>query len=383
MDPSISLLRELVAIDSVNPSLVPGAAGEAQIVQAIAAHMRRIGLDVETQEAAEGRSNVIGVLEGRGKGRSLMLCGHVDTVGVEGMQAPFDPVERDGRLYGRGAQDMKGGVAAMIDAARIVAEDGLPAGQLIVAAVVDEEYASLGADALVTRWRADAAVVTEPTDLQIAIGHKGFAWFEVETRGRAAHGSRPRDGRDAILRMGRVLHALEQLDRRLQAAPPHPLMGTASLHASLIEGGRELSSYPDRCSLKMERRTVTGETEAAVTREIEEILARLRGADAEFQASLTPLFARPSYEVAPDHDLPLALKRAVEGQSPAPGAIHEFVGMSFWTDAAVLGSAGIPSVLFGPGGAGLHSVEEYVQIRDVLRCRDALAALARGWCGSE
>jgi acetylornithine deacetylase len=383
MDPSITLLRELVAIDSVNPSLVPGAAGEAQIAQAIAAHMRRIGLDVEMQEAAEGRSNVIGVLEGRGKGRSLMLCGHVDTVGVEGMQAPFDPVERDGRLYGRGAQDMKGGVAAMIDAARMVAQDGLPAGRLIVAAVVDEEYASLGADALVTRWRADAAVVTEPTDLQIAIGHKGFAWFEVETRGRAAHGSRPRDGRDAILRMGRVLHELEQLDRRLQAAPPHPLMGTASLHASLIAGGRELSSYPDRCSLKMERRTVTGETEAAVAREIEEILARLRGADAEFEASLTPLFARPSYEVAPDHDLPLALKRAVEGQSPSPGAVHEFVGMSFWTDAAVLGSAGIPSVLFGPGGAGLHSVEEYVEIRDVLRCRDALAALARGWCGSE
>ena len=159
---------------------------------------------------------------------------------------------------------MKGGVAAMIDAARVVADDGLAAGRLIVAAVVDEEYASIGADALVTRWRADGAVVTEPTDLQIAIGHKGFAWFEVETRGRAAHGSRPREGRDAILRMGRVLHALEALDRRLQAAPPHPLMGTASLHASIIDGGRELSSYPDRCALKLERRTVSGETRRAV-----------------------------------------------------------------------------------------------------------------------
>jgi acetylornithine deacetylase len=176
---------------------------------------------------------------------------------------------------------------------------------------VDEEYASVGADALVTRWRADGAVVTEPTDLRIAIGHKGFAWFEIETRGRAAHGSRPREGRDAILRMGRVLQELEQLDRRLQAAPPHPLMGTASLHASLIEGGRELSSYPDRCSLKLERRTVTGESGATVTREIEEILARLRRADAELEASLTPLLARPSYEIAPDHDLPAALKRAV------------------------------------------------------------------------
>ena len=332
---------------------------------------------------------MIGVLEGRGKGRSLMLCGHVDTVGVDGMTAPFDPVERDGRLYGRGSQDMKGGVAAMIDAARVVADGGLAAGRLIVAAVVDEEYASLGADALVTRWRADGAVVTEPTDLQIAIGHKGFAWFEVETRGRAAHGSRPLEGRDAILRMGRVLHALEALDRRLQAAAPHPLMGTASLHASTIEGGRELSSYPDRCALKLERRTVSGEPDRAVIGEIQEILARLKAEDPEFEATVTPLFGRPSYEIAADHDLPRALKQARDQAGPDAQAhgprpdMNAFVGMSFWTDAAVLGSAGIPSVLFGPGGAGLHSVEEYVEVQDVLRCRDALAALARGWCIAE
>ena len=381
MDPAIRLLRDLVAIDSVNPSLVPGAAGEAEIAQAVAAHLRQIGLDVEMQEVVPGRANVIGVLEGRAKGRSLMLCGHIDTVGVEGMKAPFDPVERDGRLYGRGSQDMKGGVAAMIDAARVVAEGGLAAGRIIVAAVVDEEYASIGADALVTRWRADGAVVTEPTDMQIAIGHKGFAWFEVETRGRAAHGSRPREGRDAIFRMGRVLRELEDLDRRLQAAPPHPLMGTASLHASIIEGGRELSSYPDRCALKLERRTVSGETPQDVTREIEDILVRLRRTDPEFEGALTALFTRPSYEVATDHELPRALARARVPSMPEES--QPFVGMSFWTDAAVLGSAGIPSVLFGPGGAGLHSVEEYVEVRDVLQCRDTLAALARGWCAAK
>jgi acetylornithine deacetylase len=213
----------------------------------------------------------------------------------------------------------------------------------------------------------------------------------VETKGRAAHGSRPLDGRDAILRMGRVLHALEALDRRLQAAAPHPLMGTASLHASTIEGGRELSSYPDRCALKLERRTVSGETESAVTGELHEILARLKADDAEFEATLTPMFGRPSYEIAADHALPRALKRArdqarPDAQAHSRGSDSEetgFVGMSFWTDAAVLGSAGIPSVLFGPGGAGLHSVEEYVEIQDVLRCRDALAALARGWCIAE
>lgn len=376
MDPAIRLLRDLVAIDSVNPSLVTGAAGEGAIAAAIAQHLRDIGLDVEIQDVAPGRPNVVGVLEGRAPGRSLMLCGHIDTVGVEGMQAPFDPIERDGRLYGRGSQDMKGGVAAMIDAARILAAEGLPAGRLIVAAVVDEEYASLGADALVTRWRADGAVVTEPTDLSIAVAHRGFGWFEIETRGRAAHGSRPHDGRDAIFRMGRVLNALETLDRALQARTPHPLMGTASLHASIIEGGRELSSYPDHCALKLERRTVTGESESAVRSELEAILAGLRDADPEFEGTLTALFARPSYEVPQTHELPRAL------QALCPGAQQEqpFVGMSFWTDAAVLGSAGIPSVLFGPGGAGLHSTEEYVEIADVLRCRDALADLARDWC---
>jgi acetylornithine deacetylase len=375
MDPAVTLLRDLVAINSVNPSLVPGAPGEAHVAEAIAEHLRRIGLDVERQEVAPGRPNVIGVLEGRSSGPSLIFCGHIDTVGVDGMAAPFDPVVRDGRMYGRGAQDMKGGVAAMIDAARIMAQEGVPAGRLIVAAVVDEEYASLGADAFVTRWRADGAVVTEPTDLQIAIGHKGFAWFEVITKGIAAHGSRPRDGRDAIARMGRVLGALEALDAELQRRPPHPLMGTASLHASLIEGGRELSSYPDRCVLTYERRTIAGESDASVDAELARILDALTRADPEFDATSRRLFSRSCYEIPSDHPLPRALQQAAR----ATGHASPLTGMTFWTDAAVLGESGTPSVLFGPGGAGLHSVEEYVTISDVTDCRDALAALARDW----
>jgi acetylornithine deacetylase len=222
MDPVITLLEELVSINSVNPSLVPGAPGEAAVQERIAAALVDYGLDVELQHVSDGRHNVIGVLDGDAPGRSLMLCGHVDTVGVEGMTAPFTPVQRDGRLYGRGSQDMKSGVAAMIDAARVLAAGGLAAGRLIVAAVVDEEYGSVGADALVTDWRADAAVVTEPTDLKIAIAHKGFAWFEVETRGRAAHGSRPADGRDAILRMGRVLQRRHPPDGTGPAAARGP-----------------------------------------------------------------------------------------------------------------------------------------------------------------
>ena len=372
MHSAVRLLRELVSIDSVNPSLVPGAAGEAHVGDAIAEALRRAGLDVHVQSVAGDRANVVGVLDGRVPGRSLMFCGHMDTVGVDGMQAPFDPAERNGRVYGRGAQDMKGGVAAMIDAARAIAAEGLPRGRLLVAAVVDEEYASIGADALVASWRADAAVVTEPTDRQIAICHKGFAWYEVETRGRAAHGSRPRDGRDAILRMGRVLQQLEHLDRQLQSRPPHPLMGTASLHGSLIEGGRELSSYPDACVLKLERRTLPGESDERTLNEIQSLLESLRQDDPEFDAGARRLFSRTAYELPRSHALVQALARAA--------ASEEVTGMSFWTDAAVLGEAGIPSVLFGPGGAGLHSIEEYVITDDVIACRDALASLARAWC---
>jgi acetylornithine deacetylase len=376
MDPAIALLRDLVAIDSVNPSLVPGAAGEAEIANAIAAYMRRIGLDVHTQEITPGRPNVIGVLEGRSAGRSLMFCGHVDTVGVEGMSAPFVPDIRSGRLYGRGSQDMKGGVAAMLDAARQVAERGLDKGRLIVAAVVDEEYASIGADTLVSQWTADAAVVTEPTDLQVGVGHKGFAWIEIETRGRAAHGSRPKDGRDAIMRMGRVLQRLEALDRHLQSRPLHPVMGTGSLHASIVHGGRELSSYPDSCHLQMERRTVAGETGDSARQEVSDILDALRREDPEFEARETLVFARLPYELSSAHELPQALTRA----AGSIGRPAEVVGMSFWTDAAILAAAGMPSVLFGPGGAGLHSVEEYVTTDDVVACRDALTRLALEWC---
>jgi acetylornithine deacetylase len=375
MDPAIRLLCDLVAVNSVNPTLVDGAPGEAAIASVIADAMRRSGLDVSIETVAPGRPNVVGVLEGRAPGRSLMFCGHTDTVGVSGMTDPFTPLERDGRIYGRGAQDMKAGVAAMIAAAGAVAARGLRSGRLIVACVVDEEHSSIGADALVRTWTADAAVVTEPTDLAIAVGHKGFAWIDVDVDGKAAHGSRPAEGQDAILRLGRVLARLEALDRRLQAQPPHPLVGTGSLHASFVSGGHELSSYPGRARLQMERRTLPGEPESIAKAELDASIAELATEDSTFQARATHVFSRPAYEIPRDHPLPAALAAALQKAGGTP----QITGASFWTDAAVLGHAGIPSVLFGPGGAGLHSIEEYVIVEDVLRCRDALVELSAAW----
>jgi acetylornithine deacetylase len=381
MDP-LPLLRDLVAVNSVNPGLVAGAPGEREAAEVCAAAMRGAGLDVELQIVRPGRPNAIGVLEGRSPGPSIMLCGHIDTVGTQGMTDPFVPRVDEGRLYGRGAQDMKGGVAAMIAAAAQLAA-GWTHGRLIVAVVVDEEHESIGAEALVRQWsagpdrsrRPDAAIITEPTDLAVAIAHKGFAWLDIVTRGRAAHGSRPREGRDAIFRMGRVLGALEQLDRDLQARPPVALEGTASLHASIVSGGRELSSYPDHCALQMERRTVSGETESVVRQEIEDVLAALRRADPELEADAQLVAYRPAYRLDAGHRLVRTLSAALA----ATGRPAEPTGMSFWTDAAILGQAGIPTLLFGPGGAGLHSLVEYVNVDDVYACRDVLAETVTRW----
>lgn len=371
MDP-LRLARDLVAIDSVNPSLVAGAPGEAGLVAWLGDRLRAAGFDVEIEEAAPGRPNLVAIAEGRGPGPTRLLCGHTDTVGVEGMAAPFDPRVEDGRLYGRGAQDMKGGLAAMIAAsARWLDGPRAGSGRVVLAAVADEEYASLGAEALVRRWRADEAVIPEPTDMTVAITHKGFSAVEVVTHGRAAHGSRPAEGLDAVMRMGRVLARLDALDRDLQARPPHDRLGTASLHAGRIEGGTELSVYPSRCSLQVERRTLPGEPLDAAVVEVGAILDALASADASFLADVRPLLARPAYAIAPSHPLAAALQR----HARACGQKAPYAGMSFWTDAAILGAAGVPTVLFGPGGAGLHGPDEHVVVDDIEAC----AAIFHRW----
>lgn len=377
MDRARQLLRDLVAVNSINPSLVPGAPGEGDAAACVADVLRTIGLDVTVTEVAPGRPNVVGVLEGAQPGPALLLCGHLDTVGVEGMEEPFTPVERDGRLYGRGSQDMKSGVAACVGAAQLLAAEGLGRGRVIVAGVCDEEYASLGAEALVRDWRADGAVITEPTDLSVAVAHKGFAWLELETFGKAAHGSRPDEGKDAILAMGRVLGVLERFDQELRARPTHPLLGSGSLHASTIQGGTEASMYPAHCRLFMERRTLPGEDGARALHEVEQMLAVLLRNDPTFRAEVRLIVDRPGYDL--DERAELVQQLVVAGR--ARGLEARITGMTYWTDAAIFGAAGIPTVLFGPRGAGLHSAVEYVELASVDECAYTLAALARQFVG--
>lgn len=371
-----SLLQQLVAIDSINPDLVPGGAGEQAIAQFVAGWLERAGLEVTLQEAAPGRSNVIGIARGSGGGRSLLLNGHMDTVGVAGMERPHDPVIEGNRLYGRGAYDMKGGLAAIMVAGAQARKLSLR-GDVIVTAVIDEEYASVGTQAIVQQWHADAAIVTEPTALNLCVAHRGFVWLEITTQGKAAHGSRPDLGLDAIVKMGHILVGLDQLDRSLQAAPTHRLLGSGSLHASLIEGGQELSSYPERCILQIERRTIPGETQETVEAEIREVLAKVQAADPSIQASFKTIFKQAPFEVAADAPIVQTIARQA-------GLLHaatpEIVGAAWWTDAALLAEAGIPTVLFGPGGVGAHAVIEWADLEQLQRCSEILIGTVQEFC---
>jgi len=375
-DQPADLVAALVAIPSVNPSLVAGGAGEAEIAAFVAGWLEDADLAVELDEAAPGRPSVVATARGTGGGRSLMLNAHLDTVGTAGMADPFAPVMRDGRLYGRGAYDMKGGLAAVMLAAARARERGLR-GDVVVTAVCDEEHASLGVQSVLRTRRADGCVVTEPTGLAVCVAHKGFAWADIETAGRAAHGSRPDLGVDAITRMGPVLIALRELEAQL-AARPHPLLGPGSVHASLIEGGQERSSYPERCRLAVERRTLPGEDGERVLAELEAVVAAARTGEPELEASVTLDLVRPPFAVDPAAPLVQALLAEAEAVLGARPAV---VGETPWMDAAFTAAAGIPTVVFGPAGAGAHAVEEWVDLASVERCAAVLDRLAAAFCG--
>ena len=374
----VRTLTDLVRINSINPTLVPGGAGEAEIGEYVARSLARAGLDVRKIEPEPGRPSVVGILESGSKGHSLMLNAHYDTVGVDGMPEPFSAAIRDGKLYGRGAYDMKGSLAACMTAAKALADSGaLAAGSVVVAAVADEEYGSIGTVAVIPECKTDGAIVTEPTALNVCLAHKGYLWIEVETQGRAAHGSRFQEGIDANMRMGRFLAVLENLERELRGRTGHALVGPPSLHAAMVSGGTGLSTYAASCRLQIERRTVPGETEAQAMREIQEIADKLKAADPAFDATVRCFFTREPFEVLPDERIVCAVDRATEA---VLGRKAAHFGDTPWMDAALLSAAGTETVVIGPRGAGAHAAEEWVDIESVAQLAEILVRAALDYC---
>lgn len=372
--------RDLVRINSINPALSPGAPGETDIAAYTAALMERVGLEAQTHEAAPGRPSVVGRLRGTGGGRLLMLNAHYDTVDVEGMPAPFSGAVRDNRLYGRGSYDMKGSLASCLAAAKALIDSRTPlAGDVLIAAVADEEHASLGTQDLLRRYRVDGAIVTEPTALQICLAHKGFMWVEIETRGQAAHGSKPDLGIDANLRMGRVLAGLTSLEHTLQHRPAHPLVGRPSLHAATLAGGTGWSTYAASCRLQVERRTIPGETEEGVLVEFQELLTSLCELDPAFGATLTHVMTRAPFEVSRESPMVRAVH---EGVVRVLGGAPRYIGDTPWMDSALLAAAGVDTVVIGPAGAGAHAAEEWVDLQSVADLASILAYAATTYCGT-
>jgi len=373
------LLKELVKIDSVNPSLVPGAKGEEEIAEYVAHWLKALGLKAKVDKIEKTRCNAVGSLKGAGGGKSLMLNGHIDTVGYDYMTIdPLKPVVKDGKMYGRGTFDMKGGLVASLAALKAVVDSGTNLkGDVVAAAVCDEEYASIGTERVMEKTHVDAAIVGEPSALQIERCHKGFAWIDVETKGLAAHGSMWQVGVDAITEMGKVLTGLETIGAKLQKRK-HPLVGPASVHAGTIKGGLELSTYPDKCLLQIERRLIPGEERKDVEEEMEKLLKDIAEKDPKFKASYEITFYRGSMDVPETADICqtiLACSKEAIKLTPA------FTGGSGWLDTQIIWGKGIPAVAYGPAGEGAHAAVEWVDLDTVMDAARVQELVLRRFCG--
>lgn len=386
-DDPAELLERLIELDSVNPDLVPGGAGEGAIADFVSAWLRERGFEVQRLEERAGRPSVLGIHRGSGGGRSLMLNGHLDTVTLAGYDG--DPLRAEHRtvpaqgdqpasrqLHGRGSYDMKSGISAMMIAADRAARQP-HSGDIILALVADEEFGSAGTEEVLRHITADGAIVVEPSELEVTIAHRGFVWFEVEILGTAAHGSRPDLGVDAIAKAGLFLAGLDKLAADLLAGPRHPVLGTGSVHASTIRGGEELSSYPARCVIGLERRTVPGETGDTVEAELEGILREFVRENPEVGYRLTRGIERSPFDAPRDSRI-VQLVLSTVAEVTAKPAVER--GEPFWTDCALLAEAGIPAVLFGVAGGGAHAATEWVDLASLELVTTVLERTIADFC---
>lgn len=370
----VALTRRLVAIDATNPTLVPGGAGERELAEVVAQWLAARGFEVRLVGADQSRPSVLARRPGAGGGRALLLAGHLDTVGGSGSgsrTAADEPPDPD-RIVGRGAYDMAGGLAAAMVAAAAAAPD--LAGELLLAFAADEEFASRGMEELLAELddgpRASGAIVVEPTDLEVTLAHRGFAWYRVEYEGLASHGSQPELGVDAIDRALDGLVALRALGVEIGARPRHPLLGSGSVRVATIEGGTDAATVADRCVLVVERRTLPGEPDPGA--ELERVLA------ASQPARIVSLVARPAMEAALDSPIARSVLTAVERVGGAPAVRR---GDPWWTDAGLIAAAGIPVVLIGPTGGGAHADEEWVSARSLGTLVAVLESVIADFCG--
>jgi len=376
---AVALTRALVQIDSRNPTLSADGPGERNVALALGDILTDWGFSVEISDSGSDRPNLVARI-GPADAPAIMFAGHLDTVGVEGMtHAPFSGDIEGGKLYGRGACDMKSGLAAMCVGALAAFRKagGKARRQIIIAAVTDEEYESLGMRAMLDSGvRAEFAILTEPTRLAICPAHRGFVWSEIEFTGRAAHGSRWDIGIDAIRHAGLVLSGIDELDAGALQNRKHPLLGRGSIHASTIIGGIGMSTYPDKCILRVERRTIPGESADDSLRELRSICDDVRAHRTELDAAVRLIAAQEPSDVQVDAPVVKALMRALE----AEGLAAPVEGLSAWTDAALLNAAGIPAVCFGPGDIALaHSAEEFVPVDEIEKATRVLTRVASEW----
>lgn len=367
-------LVDLVKINSVNPSLEKGGPGEVEIANYIHKVLSSLGFITTIDTVASNRINIIAVRKGSGSGKSLMLNAHMDTVGVKGMENPFGATIKEGKLFGRGAYDMKGSIASMLGVAKAISEHRINlSGDLKLTFVADEEYESIGTGKLVKNITADACIVTEPTDLKICLGHRGFGVYEITTYGKIAHGGLHREGIDANIKMGKVLCALNQLSKEITSSRKHQLCGEASLHVPLINGGQSLFIYADHCTIQVERRTIPGEMEPTVFKELKNILDTLHEQDKTFKATIKQVIWRNPYEISKDAAIVKSLSESIFN-------IPEYIGHTWWEDSGLFGEAGIPTVIVGPKGGGIHQLEEWVELDSVFDLSKILLQTAVNFC---
>jgi acetylornithine deacetylase/succinyl-diaminopimelate desuccinylase-like protein len=360
------LLAELIALPSVNPAFLPPRhphAGEKRVADFLATVAARAGLEIEFQKVLPGRFNVIARLRPKNKiKQTILLAPHLDTVGADGTR--FIPQRKNGRLHGRGACDTKGSVAAMLSALCELADSkSRPLEtEIVFAGLIDEEHAQAGSRALAKNFKADLAIVGEPTKLQVVTAHKGSLWLELETRGNAAHGATPQFGKNAIHEMAQIVDLLEtdyaaQLRKR-----KHPLLGSATVNVGTISGGTQPNIVPDCCKISVDRRTLPGETDASVRREITALLRAKK-----LSAKISSAKLAPALPLETNRKLPLVQKFLKSAGQLRP------VGVDFFCDAAILSGGGIPSIVFGPGDiAQAHTADEWISLAELERGKNLL-----------